>query len=157
MKTIATAVAGLALTLAASPPCHAESLASSASSAGSAASGSVSDSIHASSDSSTGRKQRANGNYRVIEVAELPARDGMLRVKLRALRPSEDDLAEFALDLPRDALARRALAAGDLVTARARAYGVEFAYGDGARIDEAFFLALADDWQRELAPRAVEL
>lgn len=157
MKTVATALAGLALTLAATMPCRAESIASSASSAGSAASGSVSDSIHASSDSSTGRKQEANGNYRVIEVAELHARDGMLRVELRALQPSDDVLAEFALHLPRDALARRALAHGDLVTARARPYGIEFAYGDGARANEAFFLVLADDWQRELAPRVVEL
>jgi hypothetical protein len=157
MKFAATALAGLALTLVATLPCRAESFASSASSAGSAASGSVSDSLHASSESSTGRKEAANGDYRVIGVAELPQRAGVLRLKLRAVRPRDNDLAELALDVPRDALARRALAEGDLVSARARPYGIEFAYGDGERANQAFFLVLADDWQRELAPRVVEL
>jgi hypothetical protein len=138
-------------------PCRAESLASSASSAGSAASGSASDSIHASSEGSSGRKQEAKGNYRVIEVAALHQPAGMLRVKLRAAPARDEGLAEFTLDLPRDALARRALAQGDLVTARPRPYGIEFAYGDGERAAEAFFLVLADDWQRELVPHVVEL
>jgi hypothetical protein len=131
MRSIPIAVASLALAAwAGATPCRAESLASSASSAGSTASGSASDSIHASS---------------------------VLRVKLRAVQTMDERLAEFTLDVPRDALARRALAQGDLVTARPRPYGIEFAYGDGERAPEAFFLALADDWQRELDPHVVEL
>jgi hypothetical protein len=158
MRSIPIAVASLALAAwAGATPCRAESLASSASSAGSTASGSASDSIHASSEGSSGRKQEASGNYRVIEVAELRQRAGVLRVKLRAVQTMDERLAEFTLDVPRDALARRALAQGDLVTARPRPYGIEFAYGDGERAPEAFFLALADDWQRELDPHVVEL
>ena len=158
MRRIPIAMAGLALAAwAAATPCHAESLASSASSAGSTASGSASDSIHASSEGSSGRRQEANGNYRVIEVAELRQRAGVLRVKLRAVQATDERLAEFTLDVPRDALAPRALAQGDLVTARPRPYGIEFAYGDGERAAEAFFLVLADDWQRELDPHVVEL
>jgi hypothetical protein len=133
-------------------PCLADSLASSASSAGSASSGSVSDSIKGSSGSSTGDRKVTEGQYRVMEVAEVPARPAMTRLKLRATE--QGPVREFFLDLPRQALGDRPLGAGDLVQAHERPYGFEFARDDTR---EAFFLVLADDWHRELDSHAVAL
>lgn len=144
----------LALAAVLATPARAESFASSASSAGSASSGSVSDSLRGSSDSSSAPRQVADGDYRVIQVADVAGRPGLLRVTLRAIAAD----AEFALELPAQALAARGLAAGDRVQARNRPYGIEFAHAAQApRAREAFFLVLADDWQREIAPRAVGL
>ena len=149
-----TRLAGIALLAAAlAPPALAESIASSASSAGSASVGSLSDSVTRSSKSSSGETQVAAGDYRVIEVAERADRPGALQLKLQAVaRP--DDAGALWLTLPRQALAARTLAAGDLVHARQRPYGLEFAH---APAGEPFFLVLADDWHRELAPRRVTL
>jgi hypothetical protein len=133
-------------------PCYAESFASSASSAGSASSGSVSDSIKGSSNSSNGGKQVAEGEYRVIEVAEVAGRPAMTRLKLRATE--QGPVREFFLELPRQALGDRPLGSGDLVQALERPYGFEFARHDTR---EAFFLVLADDWHRELESRVVAL
>ena len=128
-------------------PVHAESFASSASSAGSASSGSVSDSITGSSKSSSGDdKKVAAGQYRVIEVAEAPGKPGATRFKLRG------EGNEFVLDVPKAALAERALPAGAMVQVSERAYGYEFAFADTR---QAFFLALHDAWQRELRSHAI--
>lgn len=137
-------------------PCRAESFASSASSAGSASSASVSDSLGGSSKSSTGEAKVADGDYRVIEVAELSDRPGMVRLTLQAAAPSADagETGALLLTLPRRALVQRDIAAGALVSARQRPYGLEFAHADTR---EAFFLVLADDWHRELAPRPLTL
>lgn len=149
---------GLAVSAAVALPCGAESLASSASSAGSSASsagsassGSVSDSLNASSNSSA-RTTTADGDYRVIEVAELAERPGMLQLTLRATEAGH----ELTLKLPRQAVAPRGIAAGDVVQVRGRDYGLEFARA-GASGREPFFLVLHDHWQRELAPRPVTL
>jgi len=138
---------------------RAESLASSASSAGSASSGSVSDSIKGSSDSSSGRTKTAQGDYRVIDVAPVDDKPDMLRVALRAVEAGDDRLLAFTLDVPRQALGARQLAAGDTVRATPRPYGIEFARTAGTvgAGREAFFLVLADDWHAGLEPRAVEL
>ena len=129
-------------------PVHADSFASSASSAGSASSGSVSDSISGSSKSSSGDdKKVAAGQYRVIDVAEAPGKPGAARLTLRG-----DHGSQFFLDLPKAALAERALPAGSLVQVSERAYGYEFAYADTR---QAFFLALHDAWQRELRSHAI--
>lgn len=160
MKSIPALWAPLALlALALATPSRADSLASSASSAGSASLGSLSTSIGESSDASSGKREVADGDYRVIEVAELAERPAMLRLTLRAAQPQPAGLAEFRLELPREALARRGLAVGDLVQARQRPYGLEFAHAPaaGTPLREAFFLVLADDWHRELDPRAVKL
>jgi len=137
---------------------RAESIAQSASSAGSSASSAGSASLRGSSDSSSGKTQVTDGDYRVIDVAELAERPGMLRLTLRAAEAQDGRHAEFTLDLPRQALSTRALAAGDTVNARQRPYGIEFAYAAGAaQTREPFFLVLADDWYREIDPRAVKL
>lgn len=135
-------------------PCLAESFASSASSAGSASSGSVSDSLGNSSKSSTGTNT-ADGDYRVIEVAELADRPGMLQLTLRATAAGTDH--EFVLKLPRQALEPRGIAAGEIVHVRNRDYGLEFARTNAAQAREAFFLVLNDDWQRELEPHPLPL
>lgn len=142
----ALAVCGAAATFAL--PAHADSAVSSASSAGSASSGSVSDSLRGSSRSSNRDDKVAEGDYRIVDVAAAPGKPGMLRLTLQA------DGAEFQLDLPQRTGERSRLVAGDLVHARHRPYGIEFARVDSR---EPFFLVLADDWYGELASRPVSL
>lgn len=134
-------------------PAHAASTAaSSASSAGSASSGSVSDSIGASSNSSGGDDRVAAGQYRVIDIAQAPARNDTTRMTLRAVAGGA--AREFYLDVPNRALAARRVAAGEMVQVREREYGYEFAHAD---TNKAFFLALQDDWYRELGSRKVAI
>jgi len=136
----------------------ATALAGAASSASSAASdsigasmGSLSGSIQGSSNSS--RTAVAQGDYRIIEVAAVTDRPGMLRLTLQpAAGPVAD--GEFFLFLPQDVAVNAHLAAGGVVTAHARPYGTEFAQGEPQR---AFFLVLADEWYRELQARPVVL
>jgi hypothetical protein len=144
--------AGLTILAAAmAMPAYADSFTSSASSAGSASSGSVSDSISGSSKSSSGDdKKVAAGQYRVIDVAEAPGKPGSARLTLRAAAEGAD--GELFLDLPKAALAERALPTGALVQVSERPYGYEFAYADTR---QAFFLALHDAWQRELGSHAI--
>jgi hypothetical protein len=128
-------------------PCEAESFASFASSAGSASLDSISASLNTSSGSS--KHKFDEGDYRIVEVmgAERPER---LRLKMQPVAHPDDEAAAIYLDLPRAALADRVAAAGDIIGVRQRPYGYEFSWGD-TRV--AFFLALADDWRRELDTR----
>ena len=132
--------------IAAAGPCRADSFASSASSAGSASLGSLSDSIHDSSHSSTHKV--AEGDYRIIEVAAAERPD-TLRLKMQRVAKADEETIIY-LDLPRDALGDRAAVPGVIVGVRQRPYGYEFAWAD---THVAFFLALADEWRRELEPR----
>lgn len=140
----ALALCGALLPLAA----KADSAVSSASSAGSASSGSVSDSLQGSSRSSHRDDRRAEGDYRIVDVAAAPGKPGMLRLTLQA------DTGELRLDLPQRTSEGARLKPGDTVRARPRPYGIEFARADTR---EAFFLVLADDWYGELASRPVAL
>ena len=133
-----------ALTLAAAAA-QANSFVSSAAGAGSASSGSVSDSFKASSGSSAGGDKRAEGRYRVTEVAQADA--GRLRLTL-----ARAGTEPVELTLPEQALAARAVRVGDEVQATPQPYGVAFAHADTGR---AFFLVLEDAWHRELAARPV--
>jgi hypothetical protein len=108
-----------------------------------------------SSKSSTGT-QTADGDYRVIEVAELADRPGVLQLTLQGTAAARE-AREFTLRLPRQALEPRGIAAGDIVNVRNRDYGLEFARTDGRAVREPFFLVLFDDWHRELEPRPVTL
>ncbi|MFC5459148.1 hypothetical protein [Massilia niabensis] len=134
----------------------ASTAASSAGSAGSASSGSVSDSIGASSNSSSGDDRVAAGQYRVIHIAQAPAKGDTTRMTLRAVAAGADTHAarEFYLDVPNRALAARRMAAGDMVQVNARVYGYEFAHAD---TNKAFFLALQDSWYHELSSRKVAI
>ncbi|AUS43378.1 hypothetical protein CYD94_15175 [Ralstonia solanacearum] len=127
---------------------RAESFTSTASSAGSASSGSVSGSLHSSSNSSKDEKKTANGDYRIVDVAELADHAGQVRVTMVA----DESQQRIALDLPANVFAKQGLGRGDLVHAQPRAYGFEFARADTR---EPFYLVLADEWQNELAPRPV--
>ena len=146
--------------LALATPSLADSGASSASSAGSASVGSLSNSLTASSNSSSPADKVAEGDYRVIEVAAVAERPGLLRLRLQATA-GPTGAGPIWLTLPEKALAGRALRSGDIVNAKHRPYGIEFAHdvrnlqGEPRRV--AFFLVLADDWFGELAPRALSL
>lgn len=148
-------IALCALTLA--TPSLADSGASSASSAGSASVGSLSNSITSSSNSSSPADKVAEGDYRVVEVVALADRPGLLRVQLQ-VSASATEAVPIWLTLPEKALAGRALRNGDIVNARHRPYGIEFAHTEEAgRPRTAFFLVLADEWFGELAPKVLTL
>jgi hypothetical protein len=143
---------GIALScIATMTPCRADSLASSASSAGSASLGSLSNSIHGSSNSSSRDAPVAEGDYRIVEVAEVAERPGLVRLDLQATARHDSG---FLLDLPLQTLAQSGLVRSDIVRVRRRPYGLEFAHAD---THVPFFLVLHDDWHRELDPRAVTL
>ena len=134
---------------------HAESFVSSASSAGSASSGSVSDSLADSSNSSSNNKRQvADGNYRILEIGITPDRADRTRLTLQL-----DDARQqrVVLDLPQATFARQQLAAGDLVYAQNRVFGIEFGRAAPADGREPFYLVLADEWYGELASRPVTL
>jgi len=115
--------------------------------------GSISGSVEKSSGSSSKATDVAEGDYRVIDLAAVPERPGIVRMKLQALAGQGAE-GEFFLSLPQEAVDRSGLAQGHIVTARQRPYGVEFASG---QTRQAFFLVLSDDWYRELQTRAVAL
>jgi hypothetical protein len=147
-----TACLALLAAACALPVQAASTAASSASSAGSASSGSVSDSIGSSSNSSGDDRRVAAGEYRVLDVAAAPGKPDTTRMTLHATAAGA--AREFTLDVPNRALAQRAVAKGELVQVNAREYGYEFAHADDKR---AFFLALEDNWYRELGSHKVAI
>jgi hypothetical protein len=151
-RLLSSALLLASLVAAIAAPAHADSIASSASSAGSASSGSISDSIGGSSNSSNHDKRVAAGDYQVIDVAQAPAKVNTTRLTLRAVAAGA--VQDFTLDVPDRALAARQVAAGAVVHVNQRVYGYEFAYADTR---QPFFLALQDDWYRELGSRQVTI
>jgi hypothetical protein len=140
-------------------PAAADSSASSASSGSVSASvGSSSTSIETSSEGSSGGNQKvADGDYRIIEVADAPARAGTVRLKLHAVATDGQTIGkknEFFLYMPQEAYDESRLGTGSVVTAKSRSYGLEFANTAAKR---PFFLVLADEWFRELQTRVVKL
>ena len=136
---------------AAGPALAASSTSSAASDGSSASVGSLSTSIEKSSNSSSKGDKVAEGDYRIIEVAAAEQQPGKMRLTLRALNPTD---GEFVLTLPQTAVQQGRLATGVVVTARAHAYGLQFAAGVPR---EAFFLVLRDEWYPELQTKAVTL
>jgi hypothetical protein len=145
-------LAGLALlgsTLAL--PVWAASSASSAASEGASASvGSSSTSIETSSAASSPGDQKAEGPYRILQVADATDQPGKVRVALQAVRGEH----RFNLLLPQETAAAQQLAAGGVITARQQPYGVNFAKADAK---EPFFLVLDDKVHQELRTRPVTL
>ncbi|HEX4508670.1 MAG TPA: hypothetical protein VH328_01260 [Burkholderiaceae bacterium] len=140
-----------ALTCIAALPAHADSFsASSASDSVSASMAKLSDSVTDSSTSSSPGQHRAEGDYRVIDVAEVPDRPTLLRLHLQPL--PEDRAGTVDLTLPRAAVAAGQVELGGVVTALARPYGIEFATGT---THAPFFLALDDAWMREMRSNPV--
>lgn len=150
MHAVRLCLAAALLGVAAHTPSWAESFASSASSAGSASLGSSSDSVQGSSNSSSRPTQVAQGDYRIVQIAEAGDAAGRLRVSLQALdgRTAQD----FALLLPPAAAQAGQLAVGGVVSAADRPYGTELR---SAATHAAFFLVVADDWHAELQTRAI--
>jgi len=134
------------LALAAATTANAASFASSAADAGSSASGSVSDSFKASSGSSGGDEKRAEGRYRVTDVAQADA--GKLRLTL-----AREGTQPVELTVPEQAMAARTVNVGDELQATPQPYGTAFAHADTGK---AFFLVLEDAWAREMSARVVK-
>ncbi|MDE2081541.1 MAG: hypothetical protein KGI90_09320 [Burkholderiales bacterium] len=147
-------VGAAALLGAAALPARAASSASSAASDSASQSvGSLSTSLQTSSNASSGDDRKAAGDYRIVDVARAPAEPGALRLTLQAVdRPGAE--GALALTLPQATAEHARLAAGQIVSARARPYGLEFARGDDG---QAFFLVLDDAAYRDLQTRVVKL
>jgi hypothetical protein len=157
MTRLTRRLAAIALVAGASAaaPCFAESsVASSLSDSLSRSSASISDSITGSSHASSPDNKQVRGDYKVTDVAEVDGRPGMLRVALQPLAAGATADDAIFLTLPREAAADGHVARDAVVTAMQRPYGIEFASGQP---HAAFFLALADDWARDLkaAPLAL--
>jgi len=129
---------------------HADSFVSSASSAGSASSGSVSDSLAGSSNSSNKGNKVADADYRIIDIAATPGREGRARITMQ----TDDAQQRVVLDLPQATFDQQPLALGDAMYAHNRVYGVEFGRADNR---QPFYLVLADEWYGELASRPLSL
>lgn len=168
-RALTTALAGMlaAAALAAwAPAARAASSASWASSEGvSAAVGSLSASVQSISDSATRQARLAPGTYRVVELAALPGRAGMLALRLArvaergAATPEpaaagRDAPEALQLVLPARTVQAAAIAPGDAIQVRELPQGFEFAHGAPAR---AFFLALREEGLGELRTRALPL
>jgi hypothetical protein len=144
----ALALAGLAFTA----PAHA------ASSAVASASDSVSTSVETMSRSlqrsstSSSPRPLAQGDYKVIQVAQVAP--GLQDVTLQALAATAADGPQITLRVSDKVVTDGGLVVGQVVSARERPYGYEFARAD-TRV--AFFLLLDDDWYRELQSVAVTL
>ncbi|HSW05020.1 hypothetical protein [Aquabacterium sp.] len=135
------------------PALAASTAASSASEGGSASVGSVSTSIRKSSDSSSKATGIAQGDYRIIEVTVVAEQPGLQRLALQAVADDSEQGALF-LYVPQPVVVQARLAAGQVVNASQRPYGIQFAKAESR---EAFFLVLEDDWYRELPSRPVAL
>jgi hypothetical protein len=128
---------------------QASGMASSASDGVGLSLGSLSRSFDRSSDGSS-RRTVAQGDYRVIEVAQTA--DGEREVRLQAVAGT-GAAGDFTLRVTQAVAERGALAPGQVVRAEPRAYGVQFARADDGG---AFLLLLDDDWFRELRSVALD-
>ncbi len=129
----------------------ADSLVSSSASITSQSLGSSSVSLKKSSDSSSSRDQVAQGQYTIIDMAEVPQQPDMLRVQLQGQAGAQ----EFFLLLPRATAQRVPLQVGAIVEVQHRTYGLAFATAAGVAAKEPFFLVLDDAWYRELNSQRV--
>ena len=156
MTFIKTPLACTALLLAAlaTPAWAGSSTSSAASDSASSTASSGSESLKKSSDSSSKDKTAMNsGDYEIVDVAHVAERPGTVRLRLQAIADRSVG-GEFFLYLPQPSFEQAGLAAGQVVAARQRPYGVEFARGDSR---QAFFLVIDDDWARDLPSHVVTL
>ena len=153
-RTASLASITLLLSAISLPTLAASSTASSASDSASSATSSASDSLKTSSNgSSKATTAVTDGDYQVIEVTSLADRPGIVRMKLQAMADTRAG-SEFFLYLPQQIVDKSPLGVGQIVAARQRPYGVEFARGDTR---QAFFLVLDDAAYRDLQSNAVVL
>lgn len=147
----------LLLAMAAAPAWAASSASSAVSDSLTTSSGSVSNSIQKSSDSSSGKDEKvAEGDYTIIEVAAAPARPGTVRLKLQPVADTGTAAksGEFFLFMPQEAFEQSRLGPGHVVTAKPRAYGLQFTQAASQKV---FFLVLEDEQYRELQTKVVSL
>ena len=152
MRHLKKSLATLALLACAAPlSClAASSVGSSVSDSLTQSSGSISDSIHGSSNSSSPDNRQVKGDYKVIDMAEAADRPGYVDLHLRQVAAGD----EITLRVPRMAAEQGHVANGAIVTAMQRPYGIEFAANQPRA---AFFLALADDYVRDMKMAPVTL
>lgn len=128
--------------------------ASSASDSASSTASSTSDSLKKSSDGSSKTTAAVNtGDYEIIEATRVAERPGTMRLRLQAVADRSVD-NEFFLYVSQQTFDQAQLAAGQIVAAQHRPYGLEFARGDTR---QSFFLVLDDDWARDLPSHVVAL
>ena len=136
------------------PALAASSTASSVSDSASSTASSGSTSLKKSSDGSSKTTTAVNsGDYEVIDVARVAERPGTLRLRLQAVADRTID-NEFFLYLPEQTFAQAQLAAGQVIAARQRPYGLEFARSDSGK---GFFLVIDDESARDLPSHALAL
>lgn len=155
-RTSALSTLSLALLLVAAPlAAHASSTtASSASDSASSTASSTSESLKKSSDGSSKTTAAVNsGDYEIIDATRVAERPGTMRLRLQAVADRSAE-GEFFLYVPQQTFEQAQLAAGQIVAARHRPYGLEFARGDSR---QGFFLVLDDDWLRDLPSHVVAL
>ena len=152
MRHLKKTVATLALLACAVPPTclAASSVGSSVSDSLTESSGSVSDSIKGSSHSSSPDNKQVKGDYKVIDMAEVADKPGLVELHLQPVAAG----AEIYLRVPRVAAEKGHVGNGAVVTAMQRPYGIEFAANQPRA---AFFLALADDYVRDMKMAPVAL
>ncbi len=151
------AAAALLLAAAAMPALAASSASSAVSDSIGTSMGSISNSIQKSSDSSSSKDDKvAEGDYRIIEVAAAPERPGTVRLKLQPVadKAGGGKGGEFFLFMPQEAFEQSHLAAGHVVSAKPRAYGLQFTYVNSQK---AFFLVLDDEQYRDLQTKVVQI
>ena len=131
----------------------ASSAASSVSDSLTQSSASISDSLTDSSHSSSPNNKQVLGDYKVIEMAEVADRPGYVELHLQPVATNKVG-EELYLRLPRTAAEQGHVGTGAIVTALQRPYGIEFAANEPRA---AFFLALADDYVRDMKLTPVTL
>jgi hypothetical protein len=131
----------------------AESTSSAASSASSASVGSLSNSVQGSSNASSPAAKPTAGLYRIEAIAALdePGHAESAPARMRLTLAHADGRA-FDLLLPRATVELQRLARGEMLRVSAPPYGLAFAHADAPA---PFFLALSDDWLREIDSRPV--
>ncbi len=156
MRHLKKSLATLALLACAAPlSClAASSVGSSVSDSLTESSGSVSDSLKGSSHSSSPDNKQVKGDYKVIDMAEVTDKPGFVELHLMPVTTGANAGADIYLKLPRAAAEQGHMAAGAVVTAMQRPYGIEFAANQPRA---AFFLALADDYVRDMKMAPVTL
>jgi hypothetical protein len=155
MRHLKNRLATVALLACATPlACLAESsVTSSVSDSISRSVGSISDSITGSSHASSPDNKQAQGDYKVIDMAEVDGQPGLVELHLQAVAAGAA-VPEMYLRLPREAAAQGRVSRDGVVTALQRPYGIEFAANQPRA---AFFLALADDVARDMKMAPVAL
>lgn len=124
---------------------------SSASSSASTSLGSSSTSLETSSNSSTGKKQVAQGAYTLVDMVAVADKPELMRLRLQANAAALTP--EFFLLVPRLVVQQAQLTAGQTVQAEQRTYGMAFSAAGAS----PFFLVLDDAVHRELDSRPVTI